>query len=354
VRAGLYCTGEPPTQLKIAKIWAKRVPSLAFQRDYLSELRRLARNDPDPRFVGEQYRQRINELQKRSTLKPEDQVDLSFYLIRLGQPGEALKVLRSADGPGPHRFMVLANLATAHQMLASAGDNPKLNLSSARYYLKRALKPGTWPKEWPAWKPEQLRWYREAEDVHLKLVELRLAEVIKGPGVSRPFANVDALFPINFSVEKGSYRSGQAPTGQEGKLKGNEIAIVQQLLTWLPTDNRLYWLLGELENAAGDVVSAARILDDCVYNQNMSADLLKEHWNILRQAAAEVARNAPAETPMPSQPKEDAGWMPDIWQMAVVGGIGGLIVLIMAYFQIREIRRRRHRKAPGSAVRPST
>jgi hypothetical protein len=334
----------------------KDIPPIVFQREYLAELRRLSRNDPTF-SLRKEFEKKVRDLQSRRPLKEADQINLSFYYLRLGQTNEALELLRVLSRSS-RSFMVFANLATAHQMLAASGDNPRVNLATARSYLRETLR--AWPKEWPGWSQERLQWLRKAEEAQLKLASIRLVEVIKAGGAPKPATDVDALFPISFNfLEKdGKYRPGNSPKGEEGKLKGNEVAIVQQLLTWLPNDNRLYWLFGELLNASGDIAAAATILDDCVYNQNMTAPLLKDHRSILKQAAKdqarEHARNKPALPSFPEAPGETPAPAVDWSQLAVVGVIGVLIIAVLAYFQVREIRRRRHRKASGPTIRSSS
>jgi hypothetical protein len=354
-RGGLYSAEEPPTLfVGMPATGVKDMKPRLFQRDYLTELRRLGRNDPSyPLRV--KFQDKVKDLLRRpQPLSETDQINLSFYYIRLGQVAEALKLLRDLDARGSRHFMVLGNLATAYQLTGSAGDNPRLNLGRAKYYLDRTLR--AWPKEWVGWSPQRLAWYRKAEETQLRLIKLRLAEIGKAPRIPR-VTDVDALFPVSFhgAAKDGGYRAGKPPAGEENKLKGDEVPLVMQLLTWLPDDNRLYWLLGELLNASGDVPLAAIILEDCVYNQNMAAPLLKEHRSILKQAAA--ARQRPPITPPmppPESPPADAGWLPDFWQIVVVGGIGGLIVLILAYFQVRELRRRRRKKTADSVPRPGS
>jgi hypothetical protein len=339
VQAGLYCTEALPRNgFRIPAGGIKKIDTARFQSDFMPELRRLVL---DPTYsLRQEYQERINRLKALKAPMIDDQINLSFYYIRLGQAQEAVSLLRIINPRGPDSFMVYSNLATAHQMLAGAGDNPKANLLYARSYLKDSLR--SWPKERPGWTAGQLHAYREAEQYQQKLIEVRRREASSAAGTPRIYSDVDAIFPIsfNFTQESGKYRAGKPPSGEEAKLNGNEMAITKQLLAWLPADNRLYWLLGELANASGDFQASEAFLDELVYRQKLDVPLLKDHWQVLREASRNAAK----------PPTASPTWMPDLGQTLVVCGIGGLIFLILAYFQIREIRRRR-RKAPGAASR---
>src|SRR5205085_4989182 len=105
----------------------------------------------------------------------------------------------------------------------------------------------------------------------LKLINLRDREKL-GKAGKADFETVDALFddgkkppsPVRFVGESGKFEPGKLARGEKAKLPGNAIEIVQQLLVWLPGDDRLYWLLGELYNAQGGPknIRAARMIFD--------------------------------------------------------------------------------------------
>jgi hypothetical protein len=67
---------------------------------------------------------------------------------------------------------------------------------------------------------------------------------------------------------------------------------LQQLALWLPADGRLLWQMGELANATGDVPTAAAILDGCVTEFGMRAPELRQHRQLVRAAADELAKKA--------------------------------------------------------------
>jgi hypothetical protein len=239
--------------------------------------------------------------------------------------------------------MVFANQATINQMEANSGSarDRVEKLLNARLLLRFAIR--VWPKKgWPGWDKGQEDWYKQSEQHNLALINARLQEIkrqaaIKESNQDRPFEYVDALFPLNwqeekkaavdFVSEKGDYQAGQLAAAEQAKLKGNELPIIQQLLTWLPQDDRLYWLLGELlnaRNAKGDVATAYAILDELVWSRKVSnVDLLKKHRNVLREALV----------------VEEPTWLQRYWHYLVIGGMGALVLILLAYFQIREIAR---------------
>ena len=91
------------------------------------------------------------------------------------------------------------------------------------------------------------------------------------------------------SGRTGNTYAGRISAEELKKLPPDAIAIVQQLLIWLPGDARLYWLLGELLNAEGDVSSAATVFDECLWTRRYDSPLLREHRQVVQQANASQA-----------------------------------------------------------------
>jgi hypothetical protein len=88
-------------------------------------------------------------------------------------------------------------------------------------------------------------------------------------------------------------------------------------------------LLGELLNAQGDLADAHTVLDSCSWAYNYNPMGLRDHRQILDEARPKAV------------PPASASWLPDTQKLIVVGGVAGLIVLLLAYLQVRELRRRR-------------
>jgi hypothetical protein len=123
-------------------------------------------------------------------------------------------------------------------------------------------------------------------------------------------------------------------------LPADAIAQVQQLLLWFPEDTRLFWLLGELYNASGDLETASKIFGECVWGRRFSAPALMEHRRIVRD---ELTSRVPSPPPITILPQGVRLW-------AVVAGAGTLFA-VLAYWQLRELVRRLRRKTPEDAGR---
>ncbi len=263
---------------------------------------------------------------KAGTGTAEDKIDLSAVLIGLAEYQEAIQLLepliRDRERPlrGVPAFMAHANLGTAYQIVGES-DRARTYLSLARDYLPKGEPPAGWTKE-------QLAWIREVEKQQLKLLGTRAKELADNNGKARPAEAVDDLFGVRFVGEIGNYEAGTLAAAERAKLPGNAMAITQQLLLWLPADSqydaRLFWLLGELLNAQGDVVAAHDVLDRCSWDRALNAAQLREHRQILQDAL-----------PKP------ASWLPETRKLVIVGASVVLAVLFLGYFQVREIVRRR-------------
>jgi tetratricopeptide (TPR) repeat protein len=324
----------------------------------LSDLRGLVvAGSTNPWIQG--YQQRFEELraaESAGNLSLGDRIELGACYLRMPTPNKegankppaivpenAIRVLEPALAAEPHNFMVLANLATAH--LASGSLERALNYES--------LALAAWPDSHPGFTADQLRWYRRAEKFFQFLLMLRARENERGPRTDEK--KPDALFgAVDWSLGEDEYRAGKISPAQWAELPGDAIPIVEQLIFWLPFDNRLYWLLGELFNAKGDVRSAATILDDLVDDNKRKEQsrILRQHWRIVREAADALGEETTEKTenvaaaPVTAAPsdKAPASWLPDPRAIAV-GFVAGVVVTVLAGLQLREIRRRREQRA---------
>lgn len=177
---------------------------------------------------------RLESAAKARALTADEAADLGAVLVRLGQPEKAVNVLRPAARSHPAHYRLASNLGTAWQL---TGD-----LAQAEAALAEAVKLA--PKEWA-----------DAEALQLKLVRLRQKEA-KGAD-----ENWDDLFGLKYDDKE------KLPDAAAGQL--------QQLALWLPADGRVLWQLGELAYAAGDVRTAANILDGCVLEFSMKSATLR-------------------------------------------------------------------------------
>jgi hypothetical protein len=353
-------------------------------------LRYLSRESP-----GLAYLRRVTELEARERagrLSLEDRINLGACYIRLRDYRKAIRLLEPEAARQKH-FMLLANLATAYELEGI--------LERAVSYRQQAL--AAWPRMWPGWTMWQVNFYRKAEKYHLTLAQLRLKEAQRGPG--REGETFDALFPgVRFVGPSGEYEPGGIAAEQWGELPADALQIVLQLVMWLPLDNRLYWLLGELLNARGDVVSAADILSELVVGRRYfsSPELRRHHlilqgvrkeaavlqadlnppvplqlmqllWCVAPREAVGVPGPVPAlaqetgwtvilvdaqkrtglapPTPPPTKddkddkpPGADGGWIPPNWGHIGVGFAAGAVVAVLLAQQVRQARRVRVRQ----------
>jgi hypothetical protein len=69
-------------------------------------------------------------------------------------------------------------------------------------------------------------------------------------------------------------------------LPNEPFLLVAQLVYWLPHDNRLYWQLGEVLNADGQVPAAYDVMRELVDARGFSPRELREHRKVLLEASA--------------------------------------------------------------------
>jgi tetratricopeptide (TPR) repeat protein len=384
--AGLYNMAEPAVVTGRKSFNGRDF--LGFRNDVLIPLRQIVADNKD---VSSPLRKRydlVTALQARATLPElnavapgdrmkaiEQRLDLSEYLIRVLRFRDAANLLRPAQFQDRSNFLVLSNLATAEFLDGQSG--------TARDYVSDALR--LWPEQWSGlseerrkafekmgWKGEDFSWFREVETYQLKLIRVRLREKPR-PTNELP-ADVDALFDagaksgkLEFIGPSGKYEAGKLAPEQRAKLPKNAIEIVEQLLVWMPHDTRLYWLLGELFNAEGDVNAAREIFEEVAVKwdptrakekgtvqklpppsfrrEQTLPSRFKEHLEILEaqsptQSRAEepsLSQAPPVETPpVPASTAVD-------WKSLGVGFAGGVVVAILTAWQVRDLRRRRSR-----------
>lgn len=277
-----------------------------------------------------------------SKLSAEQKLNFSAVLIRRRKFSEAIQLLMPATGQHRDMFLLQSNLATAYHQ---NGDKNR-----ARDTIKDCL--DAWPKQWHelndsqraflssiGWNEGPFAFYREVEGYYYKLLKLRSRE---SKEMDSNFEAVDALFDVKFVGDSGEFEPGKISKTEKDKLPRDARQIVEQLLVWLPFDQRLQWLLGEVLNAQGDpedVKAARKIFDDLVYMDKVRAkDLM----------ARRQALNSWAE-PTPSNPgnlvddldKKDPAPAALDWRGLAIAFVAGIIVAIFGNWQLREIQRRR-------------
>lgn len=383
----------------------------------LGQLRGLPVDRPqDGRISRPVFLERVRELEdkgRRGTLTVDDRIDLGACYIRLSTPDApryeaAIRVLEAAASGKSPNFLALSNLATAYHL---SGQPER-----AIHYLRQSL--AAWPRGrgmegmYAGMTRLQLIWFYRVERYYLTLLEARQRETLEAarePG-RRP-ETIDALFPgFRLGGPAERYIAGEAPLEQMTELPSDARAIVIQLVLWLPFDNRLYWLLGELLNAAGLYVPAYTVLDDLSYGRSYTASSqLLEHRKVLYQAREEARRLTPeltflrqlqllqalapraalappgagalaqeagfnllpayetkrlqdeltrkAATPQagadsspPAAPPAKGDWLPD-WRQISVSFVAGMVVATLLSMQFREYRRRRQANGVEAAAK---
>jgi tetratricopeptide (TPR) repeat protein len=258
-QAGLYYSGEPFTDLPSQ--WRGFLLDQRLLRNIA--LKPTAAVPASPARV--QYQEAVSKLEKfrrSKQLSTEEAADFGALYIRLGEVTKAIEVLQAAQREHPHHFRLVANLGTAWQL---QGDLPQ-----AQAYLLQAVRLA----------PGKLQ---RAEASQLRLVQLRQRE-------GRSVEKLDDLFGVHYGGEGGKYQPGKMAAAEVKKLPSDAAAVLQQLALWLPADGRILWQLGELANAYGNVKVAAGIFEGCVTEFGLRDPELREHRQLTRAAAEELAR----------------------------------------------------------------
>src|SRR5262249_48715819 len=186
--------------------------------------------------------------------------------------------------------------------------------------------------------------------------------------------------PVRYVSESGKFEPGKIAAAEKAKLPKDAILVVEQLLIWMPDDLRLYWQLGELFNAHGDVNAARTIFMEFLKKYPLSLDpnagptsdkqLIKLFLPKFTEKYPEVGARlkalldyeppvgdmiqgqgtqskdqAPPPGSMPAKGDVPAAALNIDWQTLGVGFGIGLCCGILFVWQLREIRRRRLARA---------
>ena len=301
------------------------------------------------------YEERIRRRRQKGpgTLPPVELAGFTADLIRLSRPDEVLNVLQPiARDPRRGGFLAYTHLARAH---AGRGE-----WREAYEQQQMAVRYSEFPTEFARLTRPQLAWLRRVErDYYLPFLARRADEARRGR-VADLREDVDALFPsavppkknddpVRYVGADGTYVPGTIAEPERKKLPRDALAIVQQLLFWHPKDARLYWQLGELYNAEGDVETAAKLLDACTFNMGYSNPTVIEHRRALKSAAdtmaaarqeqAARAQQAAAEEEE-RQAQAERDYRKRFWWVVAIGVALGLMLV---YYQFREVARRLRR-----------
>jgi tetratricopeptide (TPR) repeat protein len=285
-----------------------------------------------------------------ANLTVEERLNLGAALLRLRKPEDAIQVMKPAELQDRSNFLILANLATAYHM--SGVDNQAFVAADSAVAL--------WPTQWSklskerrlalglqlGWDEAQFTWYRKAERYFRNLLQLRMREAQQQGKGAQPSDGPDDLFRVRFVGDSGQYEPGKIAAAELAKLPKDALLIVQQLLVWLPNDQRLYWLLGELYNAQGDTDTALTIFNDIV-NKSGGSPQLRQHRSVLQAHPRTAAASDGGGSSRPPPGENDTSDAPaalDPWQTLAVGFVAGLLVALLADWQVRELWRRRRQR----------
>jgi len=318
-QGGIYSTLEPPVFDFKEDGLPVALPSSGYH-SHLATVLDIGIDTPDrPNKPREMYLKLLDPLQKRDIeeLEADELVQMSAALLRLKKLDDAINLLRPLERDRRANFFLRTHLAVACQYMGEwmqAGE-------------AQGIAKSEFPTAIPRFEPPQVAWYRKVErEFYLRFLQLRAAEQRRG---TRNVDEVDAIFgDVKFIGEDGQYQPGQIAADQKAKLPPDALAIAQQLSLWAPEDTRLYWLVGELFNAKGDVPAAVRIFDTCVDSRRYQNPTLSEHRRILKDYISEQQRLRTEE--------DSAAWRPDPIRVWLVGVALGLFIAFLAYWQTRQ------------------
>jgi hypothetical protein len=331
VQAGLYNLSEPVTGPAASgdKVQAMSFPDFRNRLVELIQVGNVQVENP----LRTHYLMRKDELERehrRGTLTTEEAIDLSAYLIRLKQYDAAVDLLTPlARERTRDNFFVISNLITAHFL------NGQLLLASGYLFQVEKSRP---PAQGTI-NATQADWFGHVEPYFWKLIKLRRSEGRAAPQGQKPRPTLDNLFDVCFVGESGQYEPGKLAAAERVKLPKDALAIVEQLVLWYPDDTRLYWLLGELLNVQGDLAGANVVFAECRDNRRFDADELQQHHRLIKEALAQATPAAPVMPALP--PSEPASsWFADHSNLVIGGAVVGLVIILLGFLQVRELRRR--------------
>lgn len=320
----------------------------------LGELRGTEADDKtipvEPGSLRADYLALRERLEKLPAPTPGEQMELAVARMRLGQPDAAMaqleRLVDREELPDQDRFLGMLNLAACYAAQATRQGDVAFLLRAVTTQ-RRAL--DAWPtnleKAPKGWDFGVWRALLGAEEAQYRLWRSRLREG------ANTFATLK-LEDLRGGPVPGfgkEYSAGPAsPVFWREAI--DDLALVQQMVLWNPTDNRLYWLYGEWLNARGEVASARVVLEELVDARRLRnfPDLVS-HWQILR-AAADAMQGAPKDQPAQSDAtalsgaeaeKAAAGLELPNWRTLSVGLCLGVVVCLLAQMQWRSLNRRR-------------
>lgn len=263
-RAGIYFGDAAPPVPRLSAIRSDILQSRAAAAVPTGPL------DPDsPRARFQSLARRLEIAQDFGPFSTSDLVSLSACYLYLGRPTDAIRLLQRGDRT---HFLVRANLATAYFLIG--------HYDLAHRYQSQLLR--DWPQVAASWSSDDLVRCRVAERAFERLIVHRADEMRRGVNRDLP---LDPIFP-GFVVESpdGDYEAGVLSPTVRDRLPSDAALTLLQLLLWLPADQRLYWQMGEMLAALGQVELGSVFLEDLV-NAGLDFKGLRRHRKVLKEAA---------------------------------------------------------------------
>lgn len=327
------------------------------------------------------FLQRVQQWGQRPASSGQEVAMRATDLIRLGKSDAALNLLSSRlRDPRPDYFVAIV----LGHVYAERGD-----WKSALRYHQEGLLDARFPAHVPGLNEWQRQWWEKLDRdyvPHYYRLRLHEAEQRQGKtpaelarlaeeeqvlglfplpglpgrgqvqvyGLISPGDHVENLMePLRFVNDKGEYEPGRLADSERAKLPADALAIVQQMLFWYPSDTRLFWLLGELYAAEGNVDAAYRIFDACTWGRQYgNRRLLMEHRHIVdalrqRQAASRSPADEPLLSASSSEPAAPEEPVPiSMRSIALYFALVGLVALVALGRAV--MRRGGRRPAPHS------
>lgn len=304
----------------------------------------LSRPDPPERYLELKQSIDARRLKGLSRLSEDEKLAYCADLLRFRSDAnainDALGILNelSRGRPRDNGFVLYTHFAYALQLQQGQRDA----LERARLALDYPL-----PTRLAGLNAKQLAWYLKLEkDYHLPYLShrVRLSQGAKSPPELDPlFRDRETRQPVRYVGESGQFEPGTIAAAEKAKLPPDAVAIVQQLVLWYPSDERLLWQLAELYNASGELRAADQLFDQVVRDLHIESQDARDHRSLVKERdewiRAELQRmqdeKKKAEEEKKRQAEEEKRR-----RYVLVGVILTLVLLALLYYQTREVRRR--------------
>lgn len=322
VHAGFYVPGEEPEL--VTKDGSAQELSFDQFRLRLAELKSIPVPNPES-AARKKYLERLAQLPARplEQLSVNDLLVMGECQVRLANPNQAFFAYHAAANKDPRNFLVQSGFAAVLQM-----SNEPLQARQAQIDALSLR-----PKNLPGMTEAQTTWLLRVEKAFGNLQRGRLREFREKTPLNQ--LTVDDLFGVQFVGPGGAYEAGTIAPEQKAKVPADAVAVVQQLILWFPFDARIYWLLGELYNANGQMREALTIFKECM-DRGFRTEPLKEHPLVIEEKLKQVA-DVERQKQIEEEEKQFSKHPEILW---TVGSVGGVAILLLVLWQVRIFWRR--------------